>query len=129
MYAPSRKAKKKCKLYDAPSEADYFLIDLEKEGIIDTIITNDSDLLVLGSSNIIRPMTPIKGTLYNKKSICKNMEFTAQQWDTFMYLCKNMRKKDVVLAFSFVSVYKELEIVLDRYSTVYQTPLLKNLSL
>jgi 5'-3' exonuclease len=121
--------KKKCKLYDAPSEADYVLIDLEKEGIIDTIITNDSDLLVLGSSNIIRPFTPVKGELYNKKSICKNMEFTAQQWDTFMYLCKNMRNKDIVLAFSFVSVYKELEIVLDRYSTVYQTPLLKNLSL
>ncbi len=118
-------SKKKCRICEAASEADYVLIDLEKANRIDTIITGDSDLLILGSANIIRPTTPIKGAVYNKKAICKNMGFTVQQWDDFMYLCKNMNENDVDMAFSFVSVYKELEVILHRYFTVYQKPLIK----
>ena len=46
--------------------------------------------------------------------------FTAQQWDDFMYLCKHMKDKDVLLAYSLISVYKDLEYVLQKYYIMYK---------
>ncbi len=116
--------KKNCKIYEAIDEADYLLIELEKKGVVDMLITCDSDLLILGSSNIVKPISPIKGVIFNKESICNIIGFTAQQWQDFMYLCKNMKENDVSLAYSFVSVYKDLEVIQQKYFTVYQKPLI-----
>lgn len=115
---------KNCEIHQALDEADEILIQLEQKGEISIIITNDSDLLILGSSTVLRPISPLRGVIFDKKYICDILGFTAQQWDDFMYLCKNMKDKDVVLAYSLISVYKELEYVLQRYYTLYRDELI-----
>lgn len=115
---------KNCEIHQAPYEADEILIHLEQKRIISTIITNDSDLLILGSTIVLRPISPLRGAVFDKNYICDILGFTAQQWNDFMYLCKHMRDKDVVLAYSLISVYKELEYVLQKYYTLYKDELI-----
>lgn len=115
---------KNCEIYQAPHEADNTLIELEEKGQVSTIITNDSDLLILGSSIIMRPISPSRGAVFDKESICSILGFTVQQWNDFMYLCNNMKDKDVILAYSLISVYKELEYVLQKYEVLYQDQLI-----
>jgi 5'-3' exonuclease len=119
-YVKSWLTNKNCHIYQALDEADNTLIDLEKKGIITTIVTNDSDLLILGSSNVLRPISPLRGALFDKDRICDILGFTATMWDDFMYLCKNMKDKDVLLAYSLISVYKDLEYVLQKCYNIYK---------
>ena len=120
---------KGCEIYQAPNEADNILIELEQQGYINTIITNDSDLLVLGSSNVLRLYSPMKGGLFDKERIYGILGFTAAQWNDFMYLCKNMKENDIILAYSLISVYKDLEYVLQKYDTLHNDNLLENIEL
>jgi 5'-3' exonuclease len=116
--------KKDCEVYQALGEADNMLINLENEGVIQMIVTNDSDLLTLGSKQVLRPITPLKGALFDTKYICVIIGFTVQQWNDFMYLCKNMKENDILLAYSLISVYKELDYVLQKYNNIYQDDLI-----
>jgi 5'-3' exonuclease len=118
-YVKSWLSGKGCEIHQALDEADEILIELEQNGHITTIITNDSDLLILGSSTVLRPISPLRGAVFDKRHICDILGFTAQQWDDFMYLCKNMKDKDVLLAYSLISVYKELDSVLQKCYTIY----------
>jgi hypothetical protein len=115
---PAANSHRGCEIHQAPDEADHILIELEQKGVISTIITNDSDLLILGSSTVLRPVSPLRGAVFDKGHICDILGFTAQQWDDFMYLCNHMKDKDVLLAYSLISVYKELEYVLQKYYTM-----------
>ena len=117
---------KGCEINQAPDEADNALIELEKKGVISIVITNDSDLLILGSSKVLRTISPLRGSVFDKKRICDILGFTASQWDDFMYLCKHMKDKDVNLAYSLISVYKELEYVLQKYYTIYKDELISD---
>jgi 5'-3' exonuclease len=123
-YVKSWLSGKGCEIHQAPYEADDILIELEKKGTISTIITNDSDLLILGSSTVLRPISPLRGAVFDRGYICDILGFTAQQWDDFMYLCNHMKDKDVLLAYSLISVYKELEYVLQKYYTLYRDDLI-----
>lgn len=114
---------KGCEIYQAPYEADNVLIELEQKNQISVIITNDSDLLILGSSTVLRPLSPLRGRVFDKEYISGVLGFTAQQWDDFMYLCAHMKDKDITLAYSLISVYKELEYVLQKYYTMYKDEL------
>lgn len=122
-YVKNWLSNKGCEIYQAPEEADNILIELEQKGQINTIITNDSDLLILGSSIVLRPISPLRGAVFDKDYISGILGFTANQWNDFMYLCKHMKDKDVLLAYSLISVYKELEYVLQRYYTLYKDEL------
>lgn len=115
---------KGCEIYQAPNEADHILIDLEKKDLIDVVITNDSDLLILGSSKVLRPISPLRGAVFDMGYISGVLGFTAQQWNDFMYLCKNMKGQDVLLAYSLISIYKELEYVLQKYYSLYKDELI-----
>jgi 5'-3' exonuclease len=119
-YVKSWLSSKGCEIYQATDEADETLIELEKKDQISIIITNDSDLLILGSSTVLRPISPLRGAVFDKERICGILGFTAGQWDDFMYLCKHMKDKDVLLAYSLISVYKELEYVHQKYYLMYQ---------
>ncbi len=112
---------KGCIIHQASSDADNYLIHLEKEGIIDTIVTNDSDLLIYGSKNLVRLHTPFKGLLYNVDNILPQLGFTYNMWDNFLYLCQHMAKKDIALAFTLVSIYKDIDYILQKYYTLYET--------
>lgn len=122
-YVKNWLSNKGCEIYQAPFEADTILIDLEEKGQINIIITNDSDLLLLGSNRVLRPISPLRGAIFDKKYISEILGFTASQWNDFMYLCKYMKDKDVLLAYSLISVYKELEYVLQKYYTIYKDEL------
>ena len=123
-YVKNWLAGKGCEIHQASNEADHTLIELERKGTISTIITNDSDLLILGSSTVLRPISPLKGAVFNRDYICDILGFTDQQWDDFMYLCNHMKDTDVLLAYSLISVYKELEYVLQKYYTLYKADLI-----
>lgn len=122
-YVKSWLSGKDCEIYQADGEADDLLIDLEKSGEISLIITNDSDLLALGSERILRPVSPLKATVFDKDYLCANLGFTAEQWCDFMYLCKNMQNTDVLLAYSFIRVYKDLDYILQKYNLLYNQEL------
>jgi 5'-3' exonuclease len=114
---------KGCEIYQAAEEADDLLIELEKNGEISLIITNDSDLLALGSERILRPNSPMRGTVLERCDLCTNLGFTSGQWRDFMYLCRHMKEVDVLLAYSFIRVYKDLDYVLQKYSLLYNQEL------
>jgi 5'-3' exonuclease len=115
---------KGCEIYQADGEADDLLIDLEKSGEISLIITNDSDLLALGSQRILRPNSPMRGAVFEREHLCTNLGFTAGQWCDFMYLCKHMQNTDILLAYSFIRVYKDLDYVLQKYNILYSDELI-----
>jgi 5'-3' exonuclease len=105
-------------IYDAEEEADDLLIELEQKGKIDIIVTNDSDLLVLGSQCVLRPVGTTHAAAFDKNFMCTILGFSTEQWDNFMYLCKIMNEKDVVLAYSLTSVYKDIDYILQKYSII-----------
>lgn len=114
-----------CYVYKATCEADHYLAELYLRGIVQTIITGDSDLLVLGVSNVIRPYSSLKGGLFDREHICKELGFTAGQWNDFMYLSANMKETDILLAYSLISVYKDLDYALQKSYILYDTYLIK----
>lgn len=119
---------KKCIIHQAEYEADDILCELERESIINIIITNDSDILILGSNNVLRPISPLRGSVYIKNNIITKLGFTFQQWNDFMYLCRHMKKNDIALAYSLISAYKELDYVLEKYYNIYKDSLISDIS-
>lgn len=118
-YVKNWLSNKGCYICQAEEEADDELVCLEKNGNIEIIITNDSDLLALGSNNVLRLYSPTKGKLFSRKELLEKMEFTEQMWSDFMYLCKNMKSTDINLAFSLISVYKDLDMALQKSYILY----------
>jgi 5'-3' exonuclease len=110
----------KCKIYQAEGEADNLLVELEQSHKINIIITNDSDLLILGSKIILRPNTQMTATVYDSTYIQTILGLTVQQWKDFMYLCRHMKNTDVILAYSLISVYKDLEYIDQKYYALNQ---------
>lgn len=106
--------RKGCEVHWAPNEADDYLVDIPQ---VDTIITNDSDLVFLGAKEVIRIKTPFTAFVYNVDHICKQMSFTPTMWDDFIKLCNSSEDNDFELVYSLISVYKEIDIVLQKYFT------------
>ena len=117
---------KGCTIINAAEEADAVLCELATSGKVDAVITNDSDLIVLGCKNIIRMNSPTNGRLYDIKFIQEQINFTEQMWLEFMQLCKSMKEKDICLAYSLISVYKDLEYALQKYHNTYKEDLVEN---
>lgn len=109
---------KGCHIHQAPNEADYLLIQLETDGVINAIITNDSDMLLLGSNRVIRLYGSRRAAIFDKQHICSVLNYTDAMWHDFMYICKYMKSPDILLAHSLISVYKDLEYVLQKYDTL-----------
>jgi exonuclease-1 len=114
---------KGCLIYKAEEEADTLLADLEQQGVISTVLTNDSDLLVLGCKEVVRHVSPQLCAVYSVASIQKEIQFTVKMWQDFMALCQTMKMKDIVLAYSLISVYKDLDYGLQKYYINYEDDL------
>ena len=114
-------------IHEPEGEADQMLIDLERQGIIDLVITNDSDLVALGADTLlrIRSIDETSGSIMSKSHLRKQLGFTIQQWDDFMYLCRTMIDPDVLLAYSLIRVYKDLDHVVTKWNAVHHEPLLR----
>jgi 5'-3' exonuclease len=115
---------KGCIIHQAPMEADEYLYELQEKGNITAIITNDSDLLLLGSTVVIRPLSPTTGALFVVSDIQNSLGFKEHQWGDFMHLCRLMNEKDIILAYSLISVYKELDYAVQRYEILYEKNLI-----
>ena len=102
-----------CYQYQALIEADALLMELEEEHRVELLISNDSDLLTLGSACVLRVYEE-KGALFDKKKICLKWGWTSCQWDDFMMLCRLMKEPDVVMAYSWISVYRKLDVILKK---------------
>uniref|UniRef100_A0A6C0KRX1 XPG-I domain-containing protein n=1 Tax=viral metagenome TaxID=1070528 RepID=A0A6C0KRX1_9ZZZZ len=105
----------------AEDEADDLLIRLENQGTIRIIVTNDSDLLTLGSKNVLRLYSPVKGGLYSIPVLLQQIGWSDTQWNNFMYTCRQTNQVDLSLAYSLISVYKELDEVLEKYDQRIET--------
>lgn len=119
---------KGCIIHQAIGEADCVLVELEQNMSISTIITNDSDLLILGSNSILRFKNSLEGQLFDINYICQQIDFTDKQWLDFMYLCKHMKHLDIHLAYSLIAVYKDLEYVIQKSYILYNDYLIKELN-
>lgn len=105
----------------AEDEADDLLIQLEQQSMIQIIVTNDSDLLTLGSKNVLRLYSPVKGGLYSIPVLLQQIGWSDIQWNNFMYTCRQTDQVDLSLAYSLISVYKELDEVLEKYDQRIET--------
>lgn len=114
---------KGCIVYKAEEEADTLLAELEQQGIISAVFTNDSDLLVLGCKEVIRHISPQLYSVYSVSHIQQAIQFTQKMWQDFMALCQTMKMKDIVLAYSLISVYKDLDYGLQKYYINYDDDL------
>jgi 5'-3' exonuclease len=86
-------------VHEPIGEADQTLIMMENLGIIDLIVTNDSDLIALGAETVLR-----NDVIFSKTHMRKQMGFTKECWKDFMYLCQ---KVEPLIAYSMIRVYKE----------------------
>ena len=103
-----------CYQYSATEEADTLLMDLEKENTVELVISNDSDLLALGSSRLLRMYDWEEGGLFDTKSICLQWKWTSKQWNNFMTLCRMMKEPDIAVAYSLISVYRDLDVIFQK---------------
>ena len=101
-------------VHEPIGEADQTLIMMENLGIIDLIVTNDSDLIALGAETVLRVETPRSmvlrtdhSSLLSKTHMRKQMGFTNECWKDFMYLCQKM---EPLIAYSMIRVYKEYAV-------------------
>lgn len=111
-------------IHVAEDEADPLLVELEQKGVIAHIIGNDSDLLTLGARSLLRPYGSRAKWLYQPQMI-QYFDCTESQWEDFMYLCAHMKDPDVLLAYSLIRVYKELDYGLQRYEAVHHRMLVE----
>ena len=90
-------------IHEAKGEADEALMELEQAGIIERIVTNDSDLIALGGETVLRPhKTPQTVKQLSKSHMIQQMGFTIQQWEDFMYMCQHV---EPLVAYSMIRVY------------------------
>jgi hypothetical protein len=100
-----------CYQYQERGQADELLRELEMEKKIELVITNDSDLLTLGCACVLRIYNSVEGGLYDAKYIYSRFHWTKQQWKNFMKLCRDMKHPDILMAYSWISVYRDMDII------------------
>jgi hypothetical protein len=110
--------------HTAEEEADDLLIELEKEGIIDVILSNDSDLIAMGARSLVRPYGPLDGGWLYDSYIKEKLGCTVDQWTDFLYLCRHMKEPDVLLAYSLIRVYQTADYALQRYEAIHNESLI-----
>ena len=103
--------------YNSYGEAEEYCAFLQKKGIVDYILTEDTDSLTFGGSNVI---FTIKNnyTLYNLKIILSKLELEMDEFIDLCILCGcdytcTIPKIGPVNAFNIIKKYKSIEIFLN----------------
>ena len=97
-------------VHEPIGEADQTLFVMENLGFIDLIVTNDSDLIVLGAEYLL---CADRNVIFSKTHMRKQMGFTNECWKDFMYLCRHV---EPLIAYSMIRVYKEYAV--ERYEAL-----------
>jgi len=97
---------------NAPFEADTWLVKMEKELNIECVISNDSDLIVNGCMNLIRPKI-INGfvKVYNIKHFIHKIKCSINEWNDLCQLIKNYKGNDIIIVYSWWRYYRQPEII------------------
>jgi flap endonuclease-1 len=101
---------------ESPTEADPQCAYLVKEGIADSVISDDMDLLAFGTSKLIRGKSN-KLEIYNLNIILKELKLT---YDEFVELCilfgcdycDTIKKIGVKRAYELILKYKNIESII-----------------
>jgi exonuclease-1 len=114
-------------IINAPFEADTEIADMFHTGMVDYVVTNDSDLIILGCTQIIRPdhKLQMRESRGGKENICRwvynipkmlyRLSHTPETWDTFLELCSYNHTGDIDKISSIVRVYKHKKIILRKF--------------
>ena len=84
-------------IHEPDGEADQELIRLERAGIIDRIVTNDSDLIKRGAETVLHA-----NMIFSTSHMRKQMGCTKECWEMFLQLC---HKVEPLIAYSMVRAY------------------------
>lgn len=83
--------KRNIEYYVAPYEADVQLAYLSKKGLVDCVITEDSDLIALGCKRVLFKLDPVsdigKEISYDRIVKCKDYSFVDFKEDKFLTFC------------------------------------------
>jgi 5'-3' exonuclease len=121
---------KGCCIITAPFEADTYIAEMFSNKEIDYIVSNDSDLVVLGCTHIIRPRNNIINIINNKKdsfhrqvyiipTIIQKLGHTDDTWNTFIELCKCTTIKDIDKIGSISRVYKNKHYIMKKFPSLF----------
>ena len=93
-------------------EADTILANLS----VDIVISNDSDLIAYGVKCLLRP----NGIYYEKEAILTGLQFTEEDWSTFICICRTMKRANPEFAFTAIKLYKgDKEYICERYEELF----------
>lgn len=97
----------------APFEADTWLVEMERNGHIHYIVSNDSDLVVNGCINLIRPEIDRDGYVrhYNIEKIVGLLKCSINNWLQFCEMIKNYKGGDILCLYSWWRYYLSPEII------------------
>lgn len=103
----------KCIVLNKGEEADMYLPKITE---VDIIVSNDSDLLANGASNLLRT----NGIYYNKQQILDGLQFTEEEWQTFIKLCRAMKNPHPEFVFTAMKLYSsDEEYIVERYESLF----------
>lgn len=109
-------------VYYSIEESDFLIAALSREGIIDSVYSTDTDLIVYGIPYVITGTFSGNITIIDRKSFLEEIEFTPDQLIDLAILLGtdyNQRVRGVgpVNAVRLISQYKKLELVPSKYYT------------
>jgi hypothetical protein len=122
--------KKKCvewhpniRIMNAPFEADTWLVNMEQKFDIDFIVSNDSDLIVNGCINLIRPKI-LNGfvKIYDVNHIIHKIGCKMTEWVNLCELFKNYKGNDILVVYSWWRCYKMPEFIYYLYKDSFNIP-------
>ena len=101
-----------CIVLDKGQEADTYLCNINA----DIIVSNDSDLLANGIKCLLRP----NGTYYEAEAVLSGLQFTGDEWRTFIKLCRTMKRPDPEFIFTVMKLYRgDAEYIYERYESIF----------
>jgi 5'-3' exonuclease len=101
-----------CLVLEKGMEADTYLSDLS----VDIVVSNDSDLLANGVKSLLRP----SGQYYEEEAVLSGLEFSKEEWKTFIKLCKHMKRPDPEFVFTVMKLYDgDDEYIYEKYGDIF----------
>jgi hypothetical protein len=101
-----------CIVLDKGEEADTYLTKLNT----DIVVSNDSDLLTHGVKALLRP----SGEYYEEETILSGLEFSKEEWNTFINICKRMKRSEPEFVFTAMKTYHgDEEYIYEKYQHVF----------
>ena len=107
-----------CIVLNKGEEADMYLPTIAG---VDIIVSNDSDLLANGAKNLLRT----NGLYYNRQDILEGLQFTEDNWNIFIKLCRTMKHPQPEFIFTAMKLYAaDEEYICERYEDYFTTSVL-----